>query len=339
MSSRQIVFVGNCQLGMLTNLYRRVVSPVTGDQVEYVAAYEHATEAQRNLIGNADLVVRQVLDFAARIGDLETRGDVQLVPSISSAFLWPYTGEAHPRNTPAPILDASGPYPGELGNSFLNRMLHQRVSPEAAVARYLATDVVRVRHADRLMELVLDRQFSRDQSCGYDFADFIAGHFRRYRLFRSPQHPDGPMAIKLASDVFARIGVDDDLITAMQAQSHGALFPQTEAPLHPQIIEHFGLDYADAQTRYRYFEEGCFTFEEWCLRYMKLEWDPVLAEGLWHAREGRPEAAMAALERATASSPRSAMGRAVLSDLLLRRGQVKRAIEPRLRGGAAGTAQ
>jgi len=119
-SVRRVVFVGNCQLDTLANLYRRVAGPESNDGVAYVPSYKDADAGQRKIIQEADVLVQQVLDFAPRIGDLATRATVHLVQHITGAFFWPYTGQPHPRNAPAPYLDGSGPYPPELGDSFLN---------------------------------------------------------------------------------------------------------------------------------------------------------------------------------------------------------------------------
>ena len=114
-----------------------------------VAAYQNASDEERRKIAEADVLVSQVLDFVPRIGDLETRATVQLVPHVTAAFLWPHTGSPHPRNAPAPLLDASGPYPAEIGDSFPERGgTAEKVPADEAVARYLATDVAKVRKLD-----------------------------------------------------------------------------------------------------------------------------------------------------------------------------------------------
>ena len=126
------------------------------------------------------------------------------MPHVAGAFLWPYTGQSHPKNAAAPFLDEAGPYPAELGDSFLNRMIVAGVPAEQAVQTYLSTDVATVRRVDRLQELVLDKQRDRDLACGYGFADLISARFRQERLFRSPNHPEVRLTMMLAGEVFAR---------------------------------------------------------------------------------------------------------------------------------------
>jgi len=324
----RVVFVGNCQLDTLANLYRRVAGSESDDSVAYVPSYIDADAGQRRIIKEADVLVQQVLDFAPRIGDVATHATIHLVPHVAGAFFWPYTGQPHPRNAPAPFLDESGPYPAELGDSFLNRMIAAGVPAELAVRNYLATDVAKIRRVDRLQELVLDKQRSRDLACGYSFADLISARFRQERLFRSPNHPEVRLTMMLAGEVFTRVGIATHLIERMVKSPPGALFPPSETPVHPSIIEHFGLEFMGPDTRYKYFNEGSFTFEEFADRYMRFEWNPDLAKAFHLFWAQQFDAAVPVFEAAVRSSPRAAAAHFVLSDLLARQGRFADAVEP-----------
>lgn len=327
---RRVVFVGNCQLDTLSNLYRRAAGSESGDKVDYVASYKDADAGQRRVIEEADVLVQQVLDFVPRIGELATHATIHLVPHVAGAFLWPYTGQPHPRNAPAPFLDEGGPYPAELGDSFLNRMIAAEVPAEKAMRSYLATDVATVRRVDRLQELVLDKQRDRDLECGYSFADLIAARFRHERLFRSPNHPEVRLTMMLAGEVFARLGMTPHLIEQMVRSPSGALFPPSETPIHPSIVEHFGLEFIGPNTRYRYFNEGSFTFEEFADRYMRYEWNQDMAKAFHLFWTKQFDAAVQLFEAAIRSSPRSAVAHFVLSDLLAQQGRFADAVEPAL---------
>jgi tetratricopeptide (TPR) repeat protein len=267
-----------------------------------------------------------VLDFAPRIGDLDTAATVHLVPHVTAAFLWPCSGRPHPKNQPHRYSDASGPYNGELGDSYLDRLILDGVPPDEAVARFMEADIAGLRNAERMQEIVLEKQRSRDAMCGYAFADFIDANFRTKKLFRSPNHPEIPLSILLASEVFGRLGVDGKIIEGMQANPPGGLFPPTETPIHPSILRHFGLNFLHVETRYRFFEEGSFTCAEFAKRYMQYEWNPLLGEGYELARNGQRDAAIEVFRRAVQRSPRSAAGRASLSDLLATRGELDEAV-------------
>jgi hypothetical protein len=327
--TRSIVFLGNCQAETLAHLYQRVIGADSdsGDDVHFLPSYEVATGEQRRLIADADVLVRQVLDFAPKIGDLETRAVTHLVPHITGAFLWPYTGSPHPRNFPASMLDKSGPYAAELGDSFLNRLILENVAVDVAVERYLDAEVGKLKDLDRLQELVLRKQRDRDRICGYNFANYIEAGFRDQSLFRSPNHPEIPLTMRIASELFGRLGVHAKLLSEMVLNPPDGLFPPSETPIHPGVIEHFNLRFATKFTRFRYFDEGRFTFEEYARRYMCFEWNPSLAEGFHLMRSGLKDEAFDVLQRAIKDSPRSAIGRFILSGLLSERGRLSEAYD------------
>ena len=313
---RSTVFVGNCQMLMLANLYRLLCPEAKRERVAYVASYQEANAGERNLIGDADVLVQQVLDFAPAIGELPTRAKVQLVPHVTGAFLWPYSGQAHPNNRPEPTLDQSGPYSPELGDSFLNRRIIEGVDADSAVNEYLETDVSKVKRADRLLEIFLDKQRKRDLTCGFEFTDFIDTNFRTTSLFRSPNHLNGDLTVKFVTDVLHRLGVERADIDRVLATGQDRLFPRTETPIHAKIAAHFGLTYAPPGRRYRFFDEGGFTFAEYAARYMCYTWNSELAEGLHLIRMRQFEEGAAKLEAAIPTAPRSAYGRMVLADVL-----------------------
>jgi hypothetical protein len=320
------VFVGNCQMGALTSLYRRLLPQDSDHDVTYIASYNDATEEDRRAVANATAVVQQVLNFVPRIGDLATSAKVYLVPHASAAFLWPFGGTAHPLNQPEPTIEQSGPYNAELGDSFLNRMILAGASPESAVAGYLAADVVTVRRAERMMELHLQQQRNRDAACDIPIADRIEAQLSSTRLFRSPNHPEPAFAAWIAGEVFARMGEQPAAIARLIASQPDVL-PATETPIHPAVVRHFGLADAQPDRRYRYFDEGGFTFTEYVGRYMRYEWNAPLAEGMHLLWLKQTDLAVAKLEMAIPTAPRSAIARMAAAEILARLGRLKDAVE------------
>ena len=324
---RSVVFVGNCQLGALAGLYKRFVAEEYEDSVHYLASYQECNAAQLQIAAEADILLHQVLDFAPKIGDLPTKAKIYLVPHISGAFLWPHGGQAHPKNGPPPFGDPAGPYNAEIGDSFLNKQIASEVDPDEAVALYCNTDVAVTRRVDRLKELVLERQKSRDNVCGYDFASFIEENFRTNRLFRTQNHPDEMLSKVLAIAVFEKIGVARPILDRIMSQKTLGIFPATCAPLHPTVISFFDLTFLDTSARYRYFDEGGYTFTEFAGRYMRYQWNMLLEEGYHLMRSGRHDDAIRTLRRAVSESPRSASGRYALANLLRAKGDLAGAAE------------
>jgi Flp pilus assembly protein TadD len=318
---RRIVLIGNCQLGVMAALYDRYVAGGTGDVLKVIASYEDLTPEAAAAIEQADLVVEQVLDLGpqADTAGLAAAAPRIFVPVVTAAFLWPFSGQAHPNNTPYPFMPI-GPYPGEAGDSYLNRMILANADPEEAVAAYEALDVTSRVNLGRLHELVMDRQRSRDEATGYQIADAIEAHFRTEQVFLTPYHPNTRIAMLLATQLFRQLGASEDDIDRMRAGTRVTPFPKDETPLHPSVCRHWGLDFVTPDRRYRFLREGSFTFRESALRYMRYEWNDALEKGLFYNHSGNLDAALALLKMGVTRSPDSAEGHSALARALFHAG-------------------
>jgi tetratricopeptide (TPR) repeat protein len=333
--ARRIVLVGNCQMQAMEGLYRRFVSGRTGDVLEYVASYQDLTPEGQSAIEKADLVVEQLLDLKqhADTAAVTTGAPRLYIPMVTGAFLWPFAGQRHPKNIDYPFL-AGGPYSGEMADSYLNRLIVAGVDPEEAVESYANLDVNSRVKLDRLYELVVDRQRSRDEAAGYRIADVIERHFRTEQIFLSPYHPNVRVAVELASQFFEQLGAELEEIERMRHCTQVTPFPKIELPLHPSVCRHFGLDFVAPTRRYRFMNEGLFTFREFALRYMRYEWNDALEEGLSLVHTRNYAAARGRLELGLQRSPNSAAGQNAMGHVLTAAGMrdeaiaaVRRAIE------------
>jgi tetratricopeptide (TPR) repeat protein len=325
MEMRRIVFIGNCQMLALHDIYRQFVGDEAGDDLTYIPSYEAISEEHTGRIGEAHVVVEQVSDMppAADIAQVPTTAERRLVPVVSGGFLWPFASEPHPRNEGTWFLPG-GPYPATLGDGFLNRLIREQVPPEDAVRRYIALDIARVGNLDRRYELFIDRQRRRDEICDYSITDLIVENFRTEQLFLSPHHPNLRVTLSLVEQFLRRMGAPDRAIVALRAQLRITPFPKDELPIHPAVAAHFGLHYAHANRRYRYLNEGNYSFEEYAHRYLRYEWNPDIAEGIALAPSD-PPAAMEKLRAGLVRTPGSASAYYVLADIWAQLGQVARA--------------
>lgn len=322
---RRIVFVGNCQLLSLSQLYQRFAEQAGREEIAYTPSYQDLTEDRIATIARADVVIEQRMDVAPRadLNGIVTRAERHFVPLLGGGFLWPFAGQPHPRNEIMGFL-AGGPFDGEMGDSYLNRLIEKEVPPAEAVEQYLALDVNRVRNLDRFFEIVVDRQRSRDAACGFQIAGIMEEKFRDEPLFRTAHHPNLRIALAFAEQFFQKMGVDAASIRRMRERVRVTPYPKTQSPIHPAVARHFGLKYADASTRYRIRDEGRFTFAEYALQYMRAEWNRDLAEGMALASSDL-HAALAKLEVGLRSSPGSFEGWFIFSDVLRRAGRAAEA--------------
>ena len=325
---RQVVFIGTCQLSVLHGLYRRFIVPRTADQTALIRSYTRMQESEREALSRADVIIQQLSDFAEKTDLGLTQAPEQhfLVPLVTAGFLWPFAGQPHVKDTVIPAIGYS-PYPPHYGDRYLNRMIKASVEPEIAVDRYLNEDINKIINLERLYEIEIDRQRERDQITGYDLASVIESHFRDERLFFTFGHLDGRMAAAFAEQFFNQVGASANEIARLRRLLRVSPFHKTEIPMHPQVIAHFGLRFLSPDYRYRFENEGRYTFREFAMRYMRFEFNADLAEGIVLSQHSQGDAM--ALPKLTAGldcSPDSPLGNFELGRILSRQRRLPEAI-------------
>jgi tetratricopeptide (TPR) repeat protein len=321
----RVAFYGNCQAQLLCGVYQRSVAPWSGAQAIYIDAYSPLTEESRTWLGDADLVVGQIIATGSKaaIENLPTPAKRHLFPAVAAVFLWPFGCPPHPRNQSFWHLPP-GPYAIQKGDGYLNRLINQGVDPGEAVRRYLELDVTKAVDLDRLFEVSMDQQRKRDELTGHAFADEIIDNFRTERLFITPDHPNLPFARRFISALLEGLEADGDALS--RVARYEQLFPIDELPIHPAVADHFRLSFLEPEQRYRFLWEGTFTFEEYADRYMRFEWNEELSEGIGLASSQQYAEALPKLEAGVARSPHSSAGFRLLASTLSAMGKVDAAI-------------
>jgi tetratricopeptide (TPR) repeat protein len=313
---RSVVFIGNCQIQSIYHLYQRFATQSAGERLLYIKSYESIEAADRLAIEQADVIIEQVQDFQpkADVAGIPTQGKKIGVPVVHCGFLWPFAGQPHPSNPSLPYLEG-GPYGSESSDGFLNRLIKKGTDVESAVQTYLDLDINKTVNLDRLLEMVLEKQQMRDDLTGFNIANIISRFFKTEPVFLTPYHPNLRIAMELVSQTLKRLDVTANDIEQMRIATQVTPFPKEELPVHPAVARHFGLTWATEDRRYRFLNEGRFTFWEFATRYMTCDWNPALAEGLNFARERNLEQARVTLTEALEKSPGSAVGWGSLSSV------------------------
>jgi hypothetical protein len=322
----RVVFVGNCQVGALWRLYERVLPRELAGNAVFIESYNAATPESLRLIAEADRLVWQVTHFEQEIGKIESAASRFLVPMVICPFLWPFAGQPHPRNVSLPCLP-EGPYPGEFGDEFLNRLTERGVDPENAAAEYVAFDVAGAKQVGRVAEITLGQQWLRDGRCGdYDVAGLIERQLPHESLFRSRGHLNPTILRHLAQVLYCQMGGGSAFMQYLATTRYDDVVPFSEIPVHPTIAAHFGMSYIYPDKRYEFFTEGGYTFTEWAARYVAYEWNQDFHEAMYLARQGDLARAIPLWEQSLAASPRSSIGRANFAEILTRNGMVQLAV-------------
>ncbi len=308
--TRRVVFAGGVQARALAKAYRLDIAGDTDEDVFFIGGEALAREAAHRVIASADIVVTDLTEAGETVPDslISANAERIAVPVVRADFLWPFAGSPHPQNRGTDALPA-GPYPAEFGDLFLDTMLADKVGEDEAVRRYLALDIAHEAGLDGLLTQALSHLSVLDARSGFDLASYVADEFRVQNLFATTERLRLPLFRHIAASVFTRMGV-----ARLRAETlMEAHFTPGAMPIHPGVLRHFGMAAPLPDHRYPVLDEGAFTFEQYCRRYMRYEWNERLHAAMKLA-QSNPAEAIPLLRQALDISPGSRAGLLALED-------------------------
>ena len=332
---RQIVLIGNCQMQAMAGLHKRFVAGRSGDILEHVPSYQDLSDQHRAAIQRADLVVEQLFDLKqnADTEAVPTTTPRIFIPMVTAAFLWPFAGSPHPKNTFHPFL-AGGPYGGEAAE-FLSQPAHPGRHRSGRSRRDLrepgrqqprqSQPPVRNRHGPA----ALPRRGGRLP----DRRPHGAALPHRTDI-PQPLPPQCPHRDRPRQPVLRATGR-----RARRNRPHARLHadhavPQGRTPVPPKRLPPLRVDFVTPDRRYRFMNEGTFTFREYALRYMRYEWNDALEEGMYLSQTGKLDEARERLTVSIQRSPLAAAAYNALSHVLNHQGARDEAVAAQRRAVA-----
>jgi len=278
-----IVLYGNCHVGFTRNVLARLDVITDTYEVWWVRNFKvnSSLEAGFDLekLRRCDYFILQVGHWDTDSVGVGTELLEQLpehckiirVPPLFLNTLWPFMVK-DPRNW-ANDLNTEGPYPSYLANRIILKLMKEEPDPERVFELYMNADISSLIDLDRLHGINLAQLDGIDLQSDIPLTAFIEDNFKEKRLFLSQMHPTGYLCAEIARQVIAQLGLvsDDDLqlqetLDDVEA-THG--IGDIDAPIHPGIVEHFGLDWARG-LKYRYFDEGHYDHDTLVMRYIRF---------------------------------------------------------------------
>jgi hypothetical protein len=306
--TKRVVFAGGVQAKALAKAYRLDVALDTDEDVFFIGAESITREAARRVVGAADVLVTDLSPAGPTVpDDMVQVGTLRIaVPVATCDFLWPFAARPHPLNAPAPGLP-DGPYPSGFGDSWLDTLAHEGLDEDTCVGRYLTLDIAAAAKLDETLQANLEKLAKLDAETGFDLADFIADRFRKQVLFTTRDHLGLALFRHVAARLFGQMGIAPSRLSLIAE----AYFPSGEMPIHPGILAHFGMETPAPDRLYPMLDEGYFSFEEYCRRYLRFEWNRLLHAAIAKA-ESNPSEAIPQLRLALETSPLSRTGQRAL---------------------------
>jgi tetratricopeptide (TPR) repeat protein len=322
-SLRRIAFFGNCQAGILSNLYGERFASRHAHEARWIKSWLPLEPEDEEWLASCDLILEQLsnLAFVSNVDRYRSGVRIERFPSVCLGFLWPFGNDPHPLNH-AIDYRPQGPYEMNDGDRHLNARIRAGTAADVALEEYLQdTRALSPARIDRYHELYMEQQRTMDEKTGFDFAGPMEARFRTEQLFSTAYHPCLDFARLYVSSVLSRFTVSR--IEAQDAAMGLARspFPPGELPVHPLIAKQLGLTWASDERRYATFTGERVTHRQYFTHYLAFEWNRHLADLLQRARSPQPEEADALIDELQncPGAADSAAACAALGNLLMQR--------------------
>jgi hypothetical protein len=258
--------------------------------------------------------------------DLGPHMAVVRYPAAALSYLWPFS--YRPQDRVGDDVELLFPY--TIMDSLLRDLIERGVGADRIVQEYLAIDITKLARLDRLREI--NARSARQIEARSDFGiwDHVESRIGEERVFRTENHPNGPLMARIIGEICARLPFISDSrmvehqLTKIRA---GAGVVLLDAAVHPQVAAHFKLQWAIG-GRHRFWNEGYDTFEERLLRLYHGNANANLRHADAALQRGEVAQAIGLYRLAAAELPQSAHVRHTLAQCLIRTGEVEAAIEP-----------
>lgn len=296
-----LVVYGNCAANFLAGVLRGVPALVERYDISWIRNFWVPPGARTEEPVDMGVLPRCAV-FLEQVGnfrdDLLRRGaplrEIPLPPGCRRVrfpplffnTLWPFVARDPRSDVAIKPWCNEGPYPAHLANRLILEIMKETKDPEEIYQRFMATKVADKVNLDRLHSLTMTKIRRLDRESDVTVGDFIDSHFTTTRLFRVQVHPAGPMLRHFCEAVFGclDLGAEPDGERLADIAT-GPGIGGYDAPVHPDIVRHFGLTWAEG-LRYQHFADGWFSYEEFIRRYIRFDWCLSFYLGVHLAQDG-----------------------------------------------------
>ena len=269
-----IVIFANCQGGWFYNKLAAMHEIADNFEIKYIPNFDHPTikpdEKDIEAIKKCSYLVSQVAvqypEFK-HYDSLPRNCSVIKIPSLAMNVLWPFQ-QPDPRSTPEPGYEF-GRFP--YGDSVLNEYISKNISPEEIVKIYMEMDLNKKINLARYLELYWEEVEYMDSLSDIKIYPVLYRSFKEEKTFDAINHPRNKLLWEVFKPIEDFILLNTGLGTYITDRDK---FPHelgnVEMPIHPAIAREFGLEWAGAETKYK-FRNSSLTFEEYIYKYIVFE--------------------------------------------------------------------
>jgi len=296
-----IACLGNCQSGAIRAFLLTV--PEVSRDYDVVLIYQ-PTKDFENLRPRVRAVIQQVThgwdDFRLTEDDLPADAVMIRYPAMLQNYLWPLI-PFQKRRIAGDSATTTKLFPYTICDDLVLRLKGGGVSKAQLLDSYFAVDIARKYPLDRLHAINAAKARQLDDKSDFGLWDLMEGGVH---TMRTANHPGGGLMAHVLEQIVERLPLEDRdyALKLARARGDGIGIQNLDAPIHPDVAAHFGLDWAK-DRRWAFWHEGDFTFEQHLLRLYDYDHNATY----WAAREAlkRKQDATALLAQAVEELPTS----------------------------------
>ncbi len=285
---RKILVYGNCQGGWLAGALSQKPEITSQFDITYLSDFHGGPPPDHpihrpDFLATLSVVIWQTASACQPpkfLAGLPATCRQIRYPTLWLKLLWP-TYAVDPRNQPEKEFPW-GRYP--YGDRLVMKLLEQNVPLADLAKRYVDTDLNSIVNLDRFSKMSLAELRFNDQQSDVAITPFIEANFRQRKLFGTVNHPTYLVLNQIYHGVESLLLERPIPVNPAMPASATALLGAQETPLHPQIIRHFNLEWAQPGMKWLYHSQF-LTLEEYLPAYASFTAIPLGATPqLWLAR-------------------------------------------------------
>lgn len=269
-TDRPKLFVtGNVQAAGIVQVLKNVREVASRFDVTYVEA---ASALPKNA-PKGSVLFEQIVEGGKGLATLPAGIAKRMrFPSLTLALLWPFNS-VNPYNKPQPPDFPYGRFP--YGDSFMQSCLAVDVPRNDILRLYSSDDWSKSwPDLDALFKKESARLTALDATFELGIGSYILKHFRRQRLFLTPQSPTDLLLAELITRLLAAAFPKDAAMASANAPAVISSLGSRDClglfaiPIHPLVARHFELTWVSPHTRYNYFDREQLTGREYYARFL-----------------------------------------------------------------------
>jgi hypothetical protein len=202
-------------------------------------------------------------------------------PTLSGGFLWPLRAGKDPRDSIIPGRFPFGILTQHVTDRIALEMLECKAQNNDLLEAYYSIRISDRIDLDRLLEMECAHYRLQEKRCHIQMLNYVLENYREHRLFWVDLHPSSRLYCMLATRIIEELshcGISP-FSKSQEAIFNGvrAFFEQNDpsndlqAPIHPEVLKHFGLKWVNGNTKYAIRDIGEFTHREFIAYYLQFD--------------------------------------------------------------------